>query len=339
MIQVIVWYITVELIRTKQVPPYLTYSRMHMVPSLKLDIEKQASGVYSTMYRHDDNINKFFFADTNDEQLDGKVGVVTHYDASMSCYQAKLCPTTDASVKNISVLTENMEPYRKIRTSTYVPVACKESCQVSIHNHFPSFRDTTPSVVFRSDVFQSIGGLTRRPDRGGNDAVERLITLIAAREAKENEELEHVRLQHLELEKNLARLHSTRLPMEQRPRKKIRDRRKMPENAIGVQIRSFWKAKIQHYVSQQVPSNFTHCEYREEDHLFTYPFITKDNSLHSCSNGLSESSELRKKSVLPDTVYVRENLARRTVIDATSVRSLAPGQHVTEDVMDFCLSW
>ena len=60
LVQVIVWYITVELIRTKQVPPYLTYSRMHMVPSLKSDIEKQASSVYSTMYRHDDNINKFF---------------------------------------------------------------------------------------------------------------------------------------------------------------------------------------------------------------------------------------------------------------------------------------
>ena len=338
-VQVIVWYIMVELLRTKQVPPYLTYSRMHMVPSLKSDIEKQASSVYSTMYRHDDNINKFLFADTNDDQLDGKVGVISYYDASTSCYQAKLCQSTDVSVENIPVLTENMEPHRKICTSTYVPVACKESFQVSIQNHFPSFRDTTPSVVFRSDVFRSIGGLTRRPDRGGNGAVERLIKLIEEREAKENEELEKVRLQSVELEKNLSRLHSTRLPMEQRPRKKIRDRRKMPKESIMVQIRSVWKAKIQHYVSQQVSNNFTHCDYREEDHLFTYPFTTSDNSLHSCSDGLSEFSELRKKSVFPDAVYVKENLVRRTVIDATSVRSLAPGQNVTEDVMDFCLSW
>ena len=136
------------------------------------------------MYRHDDSNNKFLFADTNNNQLDEKVGVMTYYDASLSCYQAKLCPTTDASVKNISVLTENMEPYRKIHTLTYVPVACKESCQVSIHNHFQSFRDTTPSVVFRSDVFHSIGGLTRRPDRGGNDAVEQLVKLIEEIEKK-----------------------------------------------------------------------------------------------------------------------------------------------------------
>ena len=67
--------------------------------------------------------------------------------------------------------------------------------------------------------------------------------------------------------------------------------------------------------------------------------MTSDNSLHSCSDGLSEFSELRKKSVFPDAVYVKENLVRRTVIDATSVRSLAPGQNLTEDVMDFCLSW
>jgi len=201
LVQVIVWYITVELLRTKQLPPSLTYSRMHMVPSLKSDIEKQASRVYSTLYRHDDNINKFMFADTNDDDLDGKVGVILYYDASTSCYQAKLCQSTDASVENIPVLTENMEPHRKIRTSTYVPDACKESCQVSIQNHFPFFRDTTPSVVFRSDVFRSIGGLTRRPNRGGNGAVERLIKLIEEREAKENEELEKVRLQSVELKK------------------------------------------------------------------------------------------------------------------------------------------
>ena len=73
--------------------------------------------------------------------------------------------------------------------------------------------------------------------------------------------------------------------------------------------------------------------------LFTNPFVTSDNSLHSCSNGLSEFSELRKKSVFSDAVHARDNLASRTVIDATSVRSLAPGQNVTEDVMDFCLSW
>ena len=106
LVQVIVWYIKVELLRTKQVPTYLTYSQMDRVPSLKLDIEKQASSVYSTMYRHDDGIKNFLFADTSNNHLNGKVGVITNYDASTSCYQAKLCQSPHASVKNIAVLTK-----------------------------------------------------------------------------------------------------------------------------------------------------------------------------------------------------------------------------------------
>ena len=38
--------------------------------------------------------------------------------------------------------------------------------------------------------FTAFGGITGRPDRGGNGALERLVKLIDEREAKENEELE-----------------------------------------------------------------------------------------------------------------------------------------------------
>ena len=113
-----------------------------------------------------------------------------------------------------------MEPHRKIRTSTYVPVACKESCQIEIQNHFPSFGDAIPSVVFRPDVFHSIGGLTGRPDRGGNDAKDRLIKLIDETEAKEKEDLKKVRAQTVELKRSLLRLYSTRRPITPAPRKK-----------------------------------------------------------------------------------------------------------------------
>ena len=135
LVQVIVWYIKVELLRTKQVPTYLPYSQMDKVPSLKLDIEKQALCVYSTMYRHNGDIRRFFFAHTNDNHLDGKVGVIAYYDASTSCYQAKLCQSGESprnSVKTIPVLTENMEPHRKIRTSTYVPLHAKSRVRIQL---------------------------------------------------------------------------------------------------------------------------------------------------------------------------------------------------------------
>ena len=69
----ILWYIKVELLRTKQLPSYITYTNMDRIPKLKADIQKQASRVYSNMYRKNDKVNNFFMADTGSSYLDGKV--------------------------------------------------------------------------------------------------------------------------------------------------------------------------------------------------------------------------------------------------------------------------
>ena len=61
--------------------------------------------------------------------------------------------------------------------------------------------------------------------------------------------------------------------------------------------------------------------------------------MHLCSNGLSEFSVLRNERALPDAVYARDNFASSIVIDATSVKSLAPGQNVEDDIINFSLSW
>ena len=174
---------------------------------------------------------------------------------------------------------------------------------------------------------------------GGDDTKDRLVRLIEQAEAKESEEFKKVKAQSIELEKGLSRLYSTRSPIVQRPRKRIRDNRKLVQDSTMDQIRSVWIAKIQHYMAQQIANRYTDRDYKEEDHLFTYPFITSDNSMHLCSNGLSEFSELRKKCALPDAVYAKNNFASSIVIDATSVKSLAPCKNVEDDVMNFCLSW
>ena len=46
----IVWYIKVELLRCKQLPSYITYTNMDLVPKIKADIQKQAFLVYSNIY-------------------------------------------------------------------------------------------------------------------------------------------------------------------------------------------------------------------------------------------------------------------------------------------------
>jgi len=75
----IAWYIGVELLRTKQLPQYITYTGIGRVPCLRADIQKQAARVYTNLFRKDDIVNKFYVADTGENHLDGKVGVITSY--------------------------------------------------------------------------------------------------------------------------------------------------------------------------------------------------------------------------------------------------------------------
>ena len=132
------WYIKVELLRTKQLPSYITYTGMDRVPKLKADIQKQASLVYSNLYRKDDKVNKFFMADTGRSHLDGKVGVISSYDAIKCCYVAQVCKTSqwDSAVSmERSFSPENMEPYTWVRTATYSPSAACDSYQINLENH------------------------------------------------------------------------------------------------------------------------------------------------------------------------------------------------------------
>ncbi len=57
----IAWYVMAVLLRTKQLPQYITYMGIDRVPRLKVDIQKQASNVYRNLYRKDDIVNKFFY--------------------------------------------------------------------------------------------------------------------------------------------------------------------------------------------------------------------------------------------------------------------------------------
>ena len=61
---------------------------MDRIPKLKADIQKQASLVYSNLYRKDDKVNKFFMADTGSNYLDGKVGRISSYDAIRCCHSS-----------------------------------------------------------------------------------------------------------------------------------------------------------------------------------------------------------------------------------------------------------
>ena len=87
----IIWYIKVELVRTKQLPTYMTFSQLDRVPALKKDIQSQALLVYDSVFRGGVERNKFCLANTGDAKVNGNVGIVTSYDSINSSFNTKSC--------------------------------------------------------------------------------------------------------------------------------------------------------------------------------------------------------------------------------------------------------
>ena len=102
------------------------------------------------------------------------------------------------------------------------------------------------------------------------------------------------------------------------------------------QKKKIQKAKIEHYLSKEYSSRGD-----DSEHLFTFPFVTSDNSLHTCSEGLTELDSLRDRGLIHDGMYMKNNLIESnfTVINASSVGSISPGANIDGNVLDFCLSW
>jgi hypothetical protein len=145
----------------------------------------------------------------------------------------------------------------------------------------------------------------------------------------------------------LSTLYSTRAPVEHRPQKRVRqihglqnEQRKLQINSRALQIKSLWKAKIEHIISK---SNVNHGVDRNDkddhEHMFTYPFRTVDNSLHCSCKGFSEFSHYSGTEGLNDAVYGRNNIASSIIIDENSVSSVTPGHDMDDEMMNFCLSW
>ena len=347
----IAWYIGVELLRTKQLPQYITHTGINRVPCLRADIQKQAAGVYTNLFRKDDIVNKFYVADTGHNHLDGKVGVITSYDLVKCRFVTRIggaYQTRNSDLIDILLSTENMEPYRRVYTQTHVPRPSAETCTIRLGNHFPDPNSVLPCVTFHADVFSEIGGITASPHAGGQAQRDRLVELIKTKELMKHADAEKIRSQQAELERGLSKLHATRSPVELRPRKKLRQTRghqnvsnsKQQISPRALQVKSVWKAKIEHIVSRG--NDFEGVDGGDNDvyeHMFTHPFRTVDNSLHHSCVGLLEFSHCMGTEGLNDAACGRNDVASSIIIDGNSVSSVTPGREMDDNIMNFCLSW
>ena len=122
------------------------------------------------IFRKDDIVNKFYVADTGHNHLDGKVGVITSYDTVKCRFVAWIGATyhtKDFDSTDILLSPENMEPYRRVYTPSYMPSPSTETCTIRLGNHFADPISVLPSVTFQSDVFTEIGGITDSPHTEG----------------------------------------------------------------------------------------------------------------------------------------------------------------------------
>ena len=106
-----------------------------------------------------------------------------------------------------------------------------------------------------------------------------------------------------------------------------------------LQIKSVWEAKIKHIISKVGQKRDHCCDRKEHEHMFTFPFTTVDNSLHSLCTNLKDFSNHLQDDDIHDAVYSQNKFAPSIIIDANSVKSVSPGCDMDNDMMDFGLSW
>lgn len=178
----IIWYIKVKLLRTKQLLHYITYGGIDKVPLLMTVIHKQASFVYSHLYRKDDKASKCFIADTGEKNLDGKVGTISSYDTIKCCYIVQVSDNNhrnSISSTELFLLPENMEPFSWTTIATHTSSAACDLCQVNIKNHFASsFPHASPSVTFWPCVLSEIGGHSQSPHTEGENQRNKLMSML-----------------------------------------------------------------------------------------------------------------------------------------------------------------
>ena len=163
--------------------------------------------------------------------------------------------------------------------------------------------------------------------------------MLNEREKIAKQKASQLQAQQLELEKGLSKMYSTHQPVQKRPRSSIQRKKPKPKPSRMLQIKSVWEAKIKHFISKAGQKR-DHCrERKEHEHMFTFPFMTVDNSLHSSCTDLEEFLNHLQDDDIHDAVYGQNNFAPSIIVDETSLRSLSPGCNMDNDMMDFGLSW
>ena len=179
------------MLRTRQLPDYMRYTRLHQVPALVKDIKEQADKVYSLLYRTDVDVNKFIVADIASGVLNGKIGRIVSYDEGnqyCSAYVPQGLRWNLNSSQVMPVQVETMERLKMVHLCAYNSVVSAQDYEVVIENLFACRNESaTTTITFRDDAYYDLRQVFRHPDSVGEQAYDHLTHLLDSRELIERE--------------------------------------------------------------------------------------------------------------------------------------------------------
>lgn len=337
----VAWYLQVELLRTKQVPEYTTMTTMKMSPDFWEGVLKGASTVYHNMYRNMAT-SKFVVSDIPDNPYNGRIGYIQGYDKNREGYQVIVCPKHSRDVRNgtsMFIRTKYMIPMLKRNTSSELwqkaskLIPKQETCTVDIKNWNQDQPDM--KVKFRHVIYERLVAMYGFRENYEVAADTMLRTLSHAFEMADKEEQERIAREKFEHEAAMEAFFKSRVPVTSRPRRE--DKRSVPSinGKRNVQLRAVLTAKTEHFRSI-INGREISCV---GDHLFTFPFVTSDNSLLNCSEESSLFNIHGNEGNQDDSLFLDSNEPCPIVITSASMESLSPGNDIDEDVLNFCLNW
>jgi len=325
----ITWYLNMELIRTEQVK--MTYSNLQTVSLIQNQLHSEAQRIYNEVYR-DKKQSTVLLIDTGNFRLDGRIGTIEQCNYVKNGYFVVLDkPQKDQSPsKNIFVGVENLEQVHPVSVHDFNSKRKIDSYQVEIPNRLVGGQAKF-NVHFRAAIFESVTKSFKFPYEQSSSAFEVMSVLISNAEKQEQVEKQKLEREQILHQQNLQKMMTRRRSRLDRPKKRLRMHTTMPSFNRCVQLCSHWKAKYDHFdkLGQLAGNN-------DENHLFTIPFITTDNTLFELNQDLTI---LRSPSLSDENQYLENFGSYEIILTQNSFDSLCPGRILSEEIVDLCLKW
>lgn len=333
----IAWYLKMELFRTKQLPSRITTHSFEFCQKLKDDIMKEAAVVYNNVYR-DSKSSEIVLIDTGRSDLDGRHGVIQGYDSVSLTYQVLLSPKKINSKRPGSILpmhAECMEPLHKLPIPTLDSTPNVFSRVAVIPNTFKDATAPEMSVSFRHDVLREVRKRYENPTLDSESAYAIMEAKLVDIDKVELEQRNEERQRQIMQQKALEDFISTHTPIHGHPPKRRRFHAPMPTQNRTCQMNALWDAKIDYIRNVVMP-----CSEDPHEHLFTYPFKTNDDSFVDCilDSPFWQDCNTRDNNV-KDEVFSKRNGKEPIIITTSSIKSMAPGSDIEDNVLDLCLQW